>query len=249
MTGKIDFAAGTDVGLQRQNNEDSHAVLAGVDQESYMVILADGMGGYQCGELASSMAVRYVRERLSSELRPSMGSSELRQVLEEIVEKANVRVYLGSLENPECRNMGTTLTVAIIRQHYMVVGHIGDCRCYVLRGQHLIQLTVDHTLLQVLVDRGEMTAEQARRHPRKNEVTRALGSADFVKADMLEAKLEPGDRLLFSSDGLHDYVDEAKIQHLLATATQPQQAVSQLIRLANREAGIDNVTCIVGFVR
>ncbi len=248
MSVAIDFAAATDVGLKRRNNEDSHAVLAGVDQQSYVVILADGMGGHQKGELASSLAVRYVRERLSQEIRPEMDSAQIRRILESVVEKANVKVYLESLADRSRWEMGTTLTTAVIRGSKLIIGHIGDCRCYVLRAGQFLQLTVDHTLVQVLVDRGEMKAEEARRHPRKNEVMRALGSPEFVKADMIEARLEPGDRLLFCSDGLHDYVEEGAIQQCLAQAETPKAACWNLISLANSTAGQDNVTCVVGFV-
>lgn len=246
---EILFAAGTDVGLRRPNNEDSHAVLAGADGETYIVILADGMGGHQSGELASGTAVRYVRERITSELRADMDTNEIRAMLERIVEKANVHVYLQSRSSETCHDMGTTLTVALIRGDRMVIGHVGDCRCYLYREPALRQLTADHTLVQLLVNRGKLTAEQARLSPKKNEVTRALGAPEFVKADMIETHLEKGDRLLFSSDGLHDYVEEGAIRDILAKTPTPRKTVYRLISLANSTAGVDNVTCIVGFVQ
>ncbi len=248
MIAAIDFAAGTDVGLKRQNNEDSYVVLAGSERNSFVVILADGMGGHQKGEVASSTAVQYVSAALARQINMNMDSVQMRKTVAEIVEKSNVKVYLQSLESKDHRGMGTTLTVAVINRDRMVIGHIGDCRSYVLRGDKLLQLTTDHTLVQVLVDRGDLSVEAARQHKRKNVVTRALGSRDYVKADIIDFQLQKGDKLLFCSDGLHDYVEENEFKKILKQEHNPRETVIKLIKLANDTAGMDNVTVIVGIV-
>ncbi len=248
MIAAIDFAAATDVGLKRHNNEDSYVVLAGSERNSFVVILADGMGGHQKGEVASSTAVQYVSTSLSRQINMSMDSNQLKRILAEVVEKSNVKVYLQSLENKEFRGMGTTLTVGIVNNERLLIGHIGDCRVYVLRADRLMQLTSDHTLVQVLVDRGDLSPEAARQHKRKNVVTRALGSRDYVKADVIEFRLAKGDKLLFCSDGLHDYVEELDFKKVLKHENNPREAVKKLIKLANDTAGMDNVTVIVGQV-
>lgn len=249
MIAGIDFAAATDVGLKRRNNEDSYSVLAGTERNSFVVILADGMGGHQKGELASSTAVKYVSEALSREIKASMSLADIKRVVADVVEKSNVKVYLQSLESRDSRGMGTTLTVGIINKEHLVVGHVGDCRAYVLRHDKLHQLTTDHTLVQVLVDRGDLSAEAARSHRRKNVVTRALGSPQYVKADLVDFALQRGDRLLFCSDGLHDYVEERAFKAVLKQEHSAKDCVRKLIRLANETAGMDNVTAIVAFVQ
>ncbi len=248
MIAAIDFAAATDVGLKRHNNEDSYVVLAGSERNSFVVILADGMGGHQKGEVASSTAVQYVSAALARQINMNMEASQMRKVIAEIVEKSNVKVYLKSLDSKDTRGMGTTLTVGVINKEKLVIGHIGDCRVYVLRGDRLIQLTTDHTLVQVLVDRGDLTVEAARQHKRKNVVTRALGSRDYVKADIIDFQVQKGDKLLFCSDGLHDYVEEREFKKVLKQENKPKETVKKLIKLANDTAGMDNVTVIVGIV-
>ena len=248
MIAAIDFAAGTDVGLKRHNNEDSYVVLAGPERDSFVIILADGMGGHQKGELASSTAVQYVSTTLSRNINMNMDVSQMRKVIAEVVEKSNVKVYLQSLVSKERRGMGTTLTVAVINKNKLVIGHIGDCRAYVLRGDKFHQLTTDHTLVQVLVDRGDLSPEAARAHKRKNVVTRALGSREYVKADIIDFQLQKGDKLLFCSDGLHDYVEENEFKKIIVQENSAKESVKKLIKLANDTSGMDNVTVIVGFV-
>ncbi|NJP39940.1 Stp1/IreP family PP2C-type Ser/Thr phosphatase [Oscillospiraceae bacterium HV4-5-C5C] len=249
MSNRISFAARTDVGLTRKNNEDSFVVLKGSDDSSFVVILADGMGGHQRGELASSTAVRYTSERLAREIKVAMPVERISHIVQEVVERANVKVYLQSLESTENSGMGTTLTVGVFASDQLIIGHIGDCRVYRLRQDRLDHLTRDHTLVQALVDRGDISTEQAKRHPRRNVVTRALGSPEYMQADTYIYSVERGDRYLFSSDGLHDYVNEEDIKYILVNEKNPETAVDQLIELANRQAGVDNVTVICGFVQ
>ncbi|MDI9471085.1 MAG: Stp1/IreP family PP2C-type Ser/Thr phosphatase [Bacillota bacterium] len=249
MNNRIIFAADTDTGLTRQNNEDSYVVLKGMEPGSYVVLLADGMGGHQRGELASSLAVRYASDTLSREIRATMTSDAIKETVSRVIEKANVKVYLQSLESEFNQGMGTTMTIGVFADDRLIIAHIGDCRVYRLRGDELISLTHDHTLVQALVDRGEMTPEEARRHPRRNVVTRALGAAEHMMPDTSVHPVHRGDRYLFSTDGLHDYVSEADIKHILKHERTPQAVTEQAILLANSEAGVDNVTVICAFVQ
>lgn len=248
MSGKmhIQFSGLTDMGLTRRNNEDSYMVLTG-EGNTYVVVLADGMGGHKRGELASSIAVRYIAERLSQEMRSSMTVEELSTLLRTIIEKANVKVHLKSLDDVSNEGMGTTVTVGIVRNDQLIVAHVGDCRAYQLHFGELLHLTIDHTLVQTMVERGELTPEQAIHHPRRNVVTRALGTPEYTSPDVAIFDISRGDRLLFSSDGLHDYVDEADIVRILREAATPREAAEELVAQANRMGGADNVTVIVGF--
>ncbi len=245
--GQIEFSALTDQGLSRLNNEDSFMVLSG-GHTSYVVILADGMGGHKSGELASSIAVKYVADRLSKEMYQGITIEQTIQMLSEIIEKANVKVYLKSLEDEAFHGMGTTLTVGVFLDGHLILAHVGDCRACLLRKNDYLHLTVDHTLVQLLIEQGELTPEEALFHPRKNVVTRALGTPSYMCADVTTYRLEPGDRLVFSSDGLHDYVQESQIKRILKSSPSPKAATRQMVDAANEIGGADNVTVIVGFV-
>ncbi len=244
---KIRFAARTDIGRRRQNNEDSFMVLSG-ENNAYVVILADGMGGHNRGELASSIAVKYVADRLAEDMYNDITVERTAKLIAEIIEKANVKVYLKSLEDPANAGMGTTLTVGIFLNSRLIIGHVGDCRVCLLRRRDYLHLTVDHTLVQLMVDRGEVKPEDAPHHPHRNVVTRALGTPEYMFADVSEFTLEKGDRFIFSSDGLHDYVPEKLIEETVRQAAGPREAVDRLIALANEAGGSDNVTVIAAYL-
>ena len=248
MSRRIAFAALTDQGLARANNEDSFTVLKGSDEFSYLVVIADGMGGHQRGELASSTAVHYCSERLARQIHPSMSIEEVEQVLSDIIAKTNLKVYLQSLENPENNGMGTTLTVGLFLHDQLIIGHVGDARVFLLRGHKLRSITKDHTLVQAMVDKGDITAEQAMVHPKRNVITRALGTPELTVADIYLVKVQKEDKFLFSTDGLHDYVDLNDVKEILRNEKDPEIACARLVDLANSEAGADNVTVICGYV-
>ncbi len=248
MSRRIAFAALTDQGLARGNNEDSFTVLKGADEFSYLVVIADGMGGHQRGELASSTAVNYCSERLAKQINPRMSMKEVERTLTDIIAKTNLKVYLQSLEKEENNGMGTTLTVGLFIHDQLLIGHVGDCRAYLFRGNKLRPVTTDHTLVQAMVDNGDITAEQALTHPKRNVITRALGTPDLTVADTYLLKVQKDDKFLFSTDGLHDYVRMDDVKEILRKEKDPEVACAQLVDLANSEAGADNVTVICGYV-
>ena len=167
-------------------------------------------------------------------------------MITEVVEKANVKVYLKSLEDEINEGMGDVNCGYHFGGH-MIIAHVGDCRINAQRKDYL-HLTVDHTLVQLMVDRGDLTPEEAIMHPRRNVVTRALGTPEYMCADIATYQLEQGDRLVFSSDGLHDYVPEEIIKKVVQESKTPREAANKLVDLANDTGGADNITVIIGFV-
>lgn len=226
------YAALTDVGLRRHENQDSGYA------SSRMLFIADGMGGAAAGDLASSTIANTLRQ-MDAEV-----DAEPREVLAGAIQRANDR--LGDLiaDDPSVEGMGTTLTALLFDQGVFTVAHIGDSRAYRLRGGELTQITKDHTFVQTLVDEGSLTAAEAREHPHKSLILRALlGRADN-EADLYEEIPQVGDRYLLCSDGLSDMVTDADIAQFLGEGNVDQAAVS-LVTGALEMGGVDNVTVIV----
>ena len=239
-----EFCAQTHPGLLRDNNEDAVAF----DDSCGLAILADGMGGYNAGEIASSMAIQVIRDELVRWLtgagaHPS--SKELRRALDASVIKANAEVLAAARGNASYAGMGTTLVVAIFLDARLLVGHIGDSRCYRLRQQQLVQITRDHSLLQEQVDAGLITPEQAAVSVHRNLVTRALGIDDAVLLEINEFTVEPGDIYLLCSDGLSDMVEDETIAAVLASTDALDDKARQLVAVANEHGGRDNITVLL----
>ncbi len=238
------FCTNTDPGLARDNNEDS----ATFDATTQMAVLADGMGGYNAGEVASGMATAFIRSELSrwlSQVGKTANAREVRRALEICVDNANRSIFNAANSNPQYAGMGTTLVVGVYHEARLMLGHIGDSRCYRLRGEEFLQITKDHSLLQEQLDAGLITHEQAATSLNKNLVTRALGVEDSVLLEVNEHRVEPGDVYMMCSDGLSDMVDDAGIaQILLAAGTLDQKAVA-LIAAANASGGRDNITVLL----
>jgi protein phosphatase len=248
MTQQIRFAAQSHTGLVRENNEDSYEIVAFPGDYPLAMILADGMGGHSKGEIASEIAVEFVAGYLREALQNQLTPPELTRLLQELVKKANVKVYLSSLESEENHGMGTTLTALVILEDRLLIAHVGDCRVYLFRSGQLQQLTVDHTLVQEMVDAGSLTAEETWTHPRRNVLTRALGFPDFVTPDTPEFMLAPGDRIVLCSDGLHGYVPPSEIARIIQTAAGPQAIVDNLVQAALTAGGEDNVTVLAAIL-
>lgn len=241
MRGDLTFAAATHQGLVRSKNEDAYAVI---DDSSlpYALILADGMGGHRKGELASRLAVDYIEKHLRKDLAHCEDPDQIIRLLVEIIEKANVKVYLGSLEEETNHGMGTTLTAAVFLPENLLLAHVGDCRAYLLRDSILVQLTEDHTLVQEMLSAGSLTPDETAQHPRRNVLTRALGIPEYVQPDKLNLPLKRGDRILLCSDGLHGYVPDSVIENCMKKNKHPDQLVEHLIEQALQTGGEDNIT-------
>src|SRR3954469_20062343 len=240
----LEFFSVTDTGRARRNNEDAVAL----DEAGRIAVLADGMGGYNAGEVASQMASERVRTELVERLRPlgaSPGETELKSAMLDAVENANRAVYDAAMSTAEYAGMGTTLVVAVYRGDKLWLGHIGDSRAYRFRSGHLEQLTRDHSLLQEQIDAGLITAEQAAYSMHKNLVTRAVGVDELVELEIHDYPVEPGDVLLMCSDGLSDMLTDDQIAQLLRTNDSLAGAGAMLVQAANAAGGRDNIAVVL----
>jgi protein phosphatase len=232
---KLKWGATTDVGMVRQQNEDAfHA-------EENLYIVADGMGGHNAGEVASALAVSTVRSGARMGIRTA-------DQFRELVQQANTAIYTASLDDSTQSGMGTTLTaVAVIpgEEPRILIANVGDSRTYLYRSGALTRLSVDHSYVQELVNEGIITPEEARVHPRRNIVTRAMGIDRFVQVDVFSHLVRTGDRLVLCSDGLVDEVADIDIAQVLTEHSDPQDTAEALVLVANANGGRDNTTVIV----
>jgi PPM family protein phosphatase len=239
-----EFCFRTDPGLARENNEDSVTV----DEPTRLGILADGMGGYNAGEVASGMATTFIKSELGRWLAQAgrhANAREVRRAMEICVDNANRSIFNAANSNPQYSGMGTTLVVGVFQDGRLLLGHIGDSRCYRLRATQLEQITKDHSLLQEQMDAGLITPEQAATSTNKNLVTRALGVEDAVLLEVNEHKVEPGDLFLMCSDGLSDMLDDEAIANILSSEGSLEQKSVQLIDAANANGGRDNISVLL----
>lgn len=244
----FEFHGLTDTGRTRTNNEDSIAL----DEECGLAVLADGMGGYNAGEVASSMATTFVKTELGRWLREaSAGATEadVRRAMDICVDNANRAIFDAASSNPQYAGMGTTLVVASFREGRLLVGHVGDSRAYRMRGGRLMQVTRDHSLLQEQIDAGMITQEQAAFSSNKNLVTRAVGVEDTVLLELHMHEVLADDLYLMCSDGLSDMLDDEAIAQLLDTNHSLQDIGDALVDAANEAGGKDNIAVILVRVR
>lgn len=250
----LEVASRTDPGRVRPHNED--AVFASA--ELGLAVLADGMGGYQAGEVASRMAVDLLAaglgERIPAchpqEVDAASGRRRAHRLLAEQVTAANAAIHAAAQSHAEYAGMGTTLVMAWFYDNRVSVAHIGDSRLYRLRGREFLQLTRDHSLLQEQLDNGMITPAQARFAGNRNLVTRALGIDPEVEAEINDCEVAPGDLYLLCSDGLNDMLEDGEIAETLARlGGDPELAAEQLVRLANDNGGRDNVSVILAKVK
>lgn len=234
----------TDLGMVRSNNEDAVAF----DTESGLCLLADGMGGYNAGEVASSMAIAFVDSELGrwlTEAGRNATSRDVRRAMEICVENANHSIFNAAHSNRQYAGMGTTLVVCVFQDARLMLGHIGDSRCYRLRGNELVQLSKDHSLLQEQLDSGLITLEEARVSLNKNLITRAVGVEDTVLLEVNEHKVFPGDVYMMCSDGLSDMISHEGMTEILSGSDTLEQKAKQLIDAANAGGGRDNISCVL----
>lgn len=241
----------SDVGCVREGNEDNARAIVPEDGDvrkggGVLVIVADGMGGHEGGEIASEMAVETACEKYYSAPNSNQVSANLRAALE----SANHEIYKASRGGKGKRGMGTTGTALVLRGDKIFMAHAGDSRLYMLRGEMLYQLSEDHSAVMELVRQGLLTAAQARVHENKNLITRALGLHPNVEVDVWEEPMtaQSGDRYLLCSDGLSDLVEDEIIEEI-ATKNEPQQACEKLVEAAKARGGHDNITVLILEVR
>jgi protein phosphatase len=244
----------TDVGRKRKHNEDAYAL----DVEEGLFIVADGMGGHAAGEVASRITVETIGEFIAATRQKEEATWPFKynhtlhfnsNRLAVAIEKANERVMAAVAAQPWLKGMGTTVVAALLHDNRLTVAHVGDSRMYRLRKEAFEQLTMDHSLLQELVDRGFYSAEEAQRATNKNYVTRALGVEATVEVEVHEMPVEAGDWLVLCSDGLTDMVEDEDIHLTISTFGGNLDTVArQLVQLANDSGGRDNISVVLAQV-
>ena len=250
---KLEVAGATDPGCVRKNNEDNFAL----DPELGLLVVADGMGGHNSGEVASDLASKtildYARKLLGGDSNkvPEGGSAGLTprgRQLEFLVKSANTMIYEKGRAFPKDAGMGTTVVAALVDSKSLTVAHVGDSRLYLWRRGVLQQLTEDHSLVGEQVKRGQLTPDEAARSSMQNILTRALGADKDVQVDVGEHPLMPGDVVLLATDGLSKMVVDADVAAVIASGAEPQKIVDVLIEKSRAAGGVDNITIVVAQV-
>ena len=233
----------SDIGKVRQNNQDYYSVPKN-EEKLGIYILADGMGGYNGGEIASQLAVESVKSYIETNFNSAFtNKEEIMEFLRSAIQYANMVVYEKAKETQELQGMGTTLEVCFIYHNRVYIGHIGDSRIYRIRKEVMRKLTTDHSYVENLVKEGKITKEEARVHPKKNMITKALGCAPFVEPDVMVKGFQKQDILVITSDGLTNKVSDSEIFDIIKQDVD--SSCEKLINMANERGGNDNITVIV----
>lgn len=233
----------SDTGRVRESNQDAF-ICVRLSEDAWLAVVCDGMGGANGGNVASSMAVKVVSDRIVDVYRDGMSGNSIRNLLESAISAANIEVFDAAMADIELRGMGTTVVVALMIQRQLYVAHVGDSRAYLITDDGLQQITRDHSIVQTMVEKGQLTQDEARNHPRKHFITRALGVEDTVESDFGEWLLEPGEHLLICTDGLTNMVETDDIYNLVQS-TSAENVPDRLIHEANMAGGSDNITAVL----
>lgn len=229
----------TDAGKVRSHNEDS-VIIVRNQNDDYLLAVADGMGGHRCGEVASSIAISYLGKHFQETFR-NMNKEDAVEWIRQSVKEINRLIFNHAEEHPESKGMGTTLVLAISTNDYVLFGNIGDSSGFAMKDNHIHKITYDHTLVNLLVTAGELTEEQAKEHPKRNVLMKALGTNDPVEIDIFDCDIEVSD-ILLCSDGLTNMLDQESIERVLLSDYSVEDKVIRLIKKAINRGGTDNVS-------
>lgn len=235
----MEIFAKTHIGMVRKNNEDFFAY----DEDLNFFVVADGIGGHNAGEVASELACSIILENFRRHYKTY--SHKLPLLLSKSIDKANKAVYMKSLENENFKGMGTTITLGILSEGIVYIAHVGDSRMYLIRGSEIKQVTVDHTLVNKLLDNGSISQEEAKNHPNKNIITKAVGYDEKLVIDIFELETIDEDTLLLCSDGLTDAVSDDEILKIVNANSNYDLVCENLISKANESGGPDNITVML----
>ena len=239
----IETFGASDVGCVRELNEDCFCINVFDEKENHgFFILADGMGGHNAGEVASQTAVKVIAEKLKT--LENTVEAEIPSVLTEAIADANEYVYKMSLENEEQSGMGTTIVAVVLWGETAYIANVGDSRAYTITESEIRQITNDHSVVEELLKSGTITKEEARRHPQKNIITRAVGTDAEVAVDLFEYELGKAKCILLCSDGLCSMIDDDEIYKIIKTGKNSKDTVCKLIDAAKRSGGLDNITAV-----
>lgn len=235
--------ASTDIGRIREMNQDSY-YISDENQEVKLFIIADGMGGYKGGEIASKLAIESTKKYIYNNFEQAKNNKEqILELIKDAIEYANMVVYEKSKEQEELNGMGTTIDICLICSNKAYIGHVGDSRIYRLRREFFRKLTVDHSYVEQLVKEGNITKEEAYNHPKKNMLTKALGCTAFVEPDVMVKGFLKDDIILMCTDGLTNMIREEKIYKIIKE--NPEMASVNLVNKANELGGYDNITAVI----
>ncbi len=229
--------------MVRETNQDAFKIVALNDKAGFALV-CDGMGGVNGGDRASSIAKKEISDTIVSAFSKKLTDSDIKNLMLKAVDRANRKIFETSIKNPELSGMGTTVVLAVLIGDKVYVAHVGDSRLYHYRDSEIKQITKDHSRVQELIDLGTITKDEARVHPEKNMITRAVGIATDVNVDILTLHLKDGDKLLLCSDGLSNICTDEEIAFVLKEKTA-ETAVKTLINLANMGGGNDNITVVI----
>lgn len=236
------ISAKSDIGAVRSNNQDYCLAGEFADGESWAIV-CDGMGGATGGNIASETAARTISEKLVNGYHVGMNDNSVKHLIVSAIEAANATVYSKSRNDETLKGMGTTVVLAIIRENSLYFANVGDSRLYIVTKNSINQLTTDHSVVQLMIDNGEITPLEAKDHPQKNVITRALGVDDTVRIDYCQEVYNEGDTVLLCTDGLTNYVDESRIFEICNNYDAIDLA-DVLVDEANASGGGDNVTVV-----
>ena len=233
----------TDVGLRRHENQDTFAVEQ--SEKLLIAVVCDGMGGAEGGQIASSLAVETFMQEIRALLRADMTAGQLRELASFCVAKANTAVYQRALQEPAYQGMGTTLVSAVAGERDAVICNIGDSRAYLIHNGEMMRITHDHSVVQTLVENGDITAEEARTHPNRNLITRALGPDETTLCDAFDVSFAHGDKILLCTDGLVVTATDEEICRIVCADKRAEEKLDDLIALAKAQGAPDNVTAVL----
>jgi len=234
----------SETGKVRAQNQDCFRIEE-LDRNTVLAAVCDGMGGAKSGNIASRLAIDVFTEEVRCSYKPSMTPEQVEQLLENAVKLANFTVYDQARQFADFEGMGTTLVAALVSGKNATIVNVGDSRCYHITHSDIRRITVDHSLVQMMVDRGELTAEEARSYPGRNYITRAVGTEPTVQSDIFAIRLDRGESLLLSSDGLHNEVDDQEILFEVVHGVNNDNCCRRLLDIADMRGSPDNVTCVL----
>ena len=234
----------SETGKVRAQNQDAFRIEE-LDRNTVLAAVCDGMGGAKSGNIASKLAIDVFTEEVLCSYKPSMPQEQIEQLLQNAVKLANFTVYDQARQFEDFAGMGTTLVAALITGKTATIVNVGDSRCYHITRSDIRRITVDHSLVQLMVDRGELTEEEARVYPGRNYITRAVGTEPTIQTDIFAIGVERGDALLLSSDGLHNEVGDQEILFEVVHGVNNDNCCQRLLEIADRRGSPDNVTCVL----
>jgi protein phosphatase len=233
----------SDTGRVRESNQDAF-ICGHLSENALFCVVCDGMGGVNGGNVASAMAVKIISDRIMDVYREGLSDNSIRNLMETAIAAANIEIYDSAMADLDLKGMGTTVIAAILIDQHFYIAHVGDSRAYFIKPEGIEQITKDHSIVQAMVEKGQLTQNEARTHPRKHFITRALGVEDSVECDYSELIVENGARILICTDGLTNMIETDDI-YKIVQLNNSENAPEKLIHAANMAGGSDNITAVI----